>query len=153
MVPLAAEIFTEQLSDNGRGAVRRSLRLRTTAHSSAGADEAMILNISETGLLIEYRKNLEVGETIAIDVPQAPVTAARVVWTDNLLAGCEFVEPISTGGVSAAQLQAPFKLEEPRQQVQAWQVEERTLQTAMLISSLVISLTVLIIFVLAVLPT
>jgi hypothetical protein len=32
----------------------------------------------------------------------------RVIWTEGLLAGCAFVDPVSTGAVSAAQLKAPI---------------------------------------------
>ena len=107
MEPLRAEILTEQATGNGRVAVRRTLRLAVSARSSGDAEVALILNISETGLLIETWLKLAVGETLRVDIPEASASMARVVWTDGLRAGCEFVSPVSTGAVSAARLKSP----------------------------------------------
>ena len=107
MEPLKAEILTEQVTGDGRVAVRRSLRLAVSARSSGDAEVALILNISETGLLIETWLNLAVGETLRVDIPEGSASMARVVWTDGLRAGCEFVSPVSTGSVSAALLKSP----------------------------------------------
>src|SRR5918995_7348523 len=90
MEPLSAEILTERVTSDERAAVRRSLRLGVSAHSSGDVAVALILNISETGLLIETWLKLAVGETLHIDIPEASASMARVVWTDGLRAGCEF---------------------------------------------------------------
>src|SRR5918994_5283821 len=109
MEPLKAEILTEQVTGDGRVAVRRSLRLAVSARSSGAAEVALILNISETGLLIETWLKLEIGETLRVDIPEASGSVARVVWTDGLRAGCEFFSPVSAGAVSAARLQSPVE--------------------------------------------
>jgi hypothetical protein len=104
MVPLAAAIITEQSSPDGRAAVRRSLRLDVSAHAADHVTRALVLNISETGILIETVLDLQVGEILRLDIPEASASRVRVIWKDKLLVGCEFVEPVSTGAVSAARL-------------------------------------------------
>jgi len=106
MVPLAAEILTKRLEGDERTAVRRSLRLGVSAHSSGDVAMALVLDISETGLLLETVVELAVGETLQVDIPEAGAAAIQVVWTDGLLAGCEFRNAISTAVVSAAQLKS-----------------------------------------------
>lgn len=109
MEPLSAEILTEQVTGDERAAVRRSLRLGVPAYSSGDVAVALILNISETGLLIETWLKLAVGETLHVEIPEASASTARVVWTDGLQAGCEFVSPVSTGAVGAARLKSPVE--------------------------------------------
>lgn len=109
MVPLIAEIRTEPAISDQRAAVRLTLRLGVAAYSSGNATKALILNLSETGLLIETSVKLAVGETLRVDVPVSSESTARVVWTEGLLVGCEFVVPISKAAVSAAQLQTPIE--------------------------------------------
>jgi hypothetical protein len=107
MQPLAAEILTEQGIGDHRSAVRRRLRLGVSASSSSDVSMALILNISETGLLIETLLELVVGDTFQVEITNAIVTRARVIWIDGLSAGCEFASPVSIGAVSAAQLMSP----------------------------------------------
>lgn len=109
MVPLAAEILTEKLNCDERAAVRRSLRLGVSAYSTDHVTMALILNLSETGLLIETVLELAVGETLQVDIPEVSASTVRVVWTEGLLAGCEFVDAVSTGAVSAARLMSPIE--------------------------------------------
>ena len=105
-MPLAAEILTEQLIGDQRSAVRRSLRLGVSANSSGNVAMALILNLSETGLLIESVVKLEVGEILYVNLPEACGAKARVAWTEDLLAGCAFLDPISPAAVSASQLKS-----------------------------------------------
>ena len=106
MEPLRAEILTEQVTGDERAAVRRSLRLRVSAYSSDDVAVALVLNISETGLLIETGLKLAVGETLNVDIPEASASTARVVWTEGLRAGCEFANPVAAAAVSAARLKS-----------------------------------------------
>jgi hypothetical protein len=107
MVPLSAEIFSENNILDGRTAVRRSLRLGVSAYASDQVTTALVLNISETGVLIETALGLQVGETLKVDIPEASGSSIRVVWRDRQFFGCEFVDPVTTGAVSAAQLRSP----------------------------------------------
>lgn len=88
-------------------APRRTIRLQASgALASGDAAEVTVHNISATGMLIESRQGLEVGERLAIDLPQAGTTAATVVWTSDALQGCAFDRPVAPAVLSAAQLRS-----------------------------------------------
>ena len=163
MQPLSAEIITERLIGDGRSAVRRSLRLGVSASSSGDVAMALILNLSETGLLIETLVELAVGETLRIEFPDAIAATARVVWTEGYLAGCEFVEPVSTAAVSAALLRSsvsgadastddPPLTPIPQRSVDPPDYDESVIQTAIFIVTSLLSVAALLIFLAAVLP-
>jgi hypothetical protein len=160
MQPLSAEILTETLIGDERIAVRRSLRLGVSASSSGHVAMALILNISETGLLIETLLELAEGETLQVEIPGAIDTAARVIWTEGFLAGCEFASPVSLAAVSAAQLMSPTAA--PRAETQApgpdpprnggaWDYDEAFDQTVIVIVTSLISVLAVLIFLAAVL--
>jgi hypothetical protein len=162
MEPLSAEILTEQVIGDERAAFRRTLRLGVSAYSSGDVATALILNISETGLLIETVVKLAVGETLQVDIPEASASTVRVVWTEKLLVGCEFVNPVSTGVVSAAQLKSPIEAacsiyELPAadadfpDESEHWDPDEASIQTAIVIVTSVIAVLALIIFLAAIL--
>jgi hypothetical protein len=162
MVPLAAEILTEQLIGDPRTAVRRSLRVGVQAHASGDVAMAMILNISETGLLLETGVRLAVGETLQVELPEASASTVRVVWTEGLLAGCEFAHPISQGTISAAQLKSPVDEAEPASEVPRAtessfesdhpDFHETSIQTAVAVVIYLISLFAVVIFLAAIVP-
>ena len=83
------------------------MRLQLQSTQASGAEVAVLVhNISSTGLLFEGAVTLATGDMIEIDLPQAGVTAATVVWTSGALYGCQFDTPISPATLSAAQLRA-----------------------------------------------
>ena len=160
MQPLTAEIVTEGLIGDERSAVRRILRLGVSARSTGHVAMALIVNISETGLLIETLLDLAEGDTLEVEIPGAIVTSARVVWTKGFLAGCEFASPVSIGAVSAAQLMSPAAAadaqtqsapESPRN-ANRWDYDEAFVQTAIVIVTSLLSLIAMLIFLAAVLP-
>lgn len=92
----------------GKGrASRRQLRLPLHGSKATGAEiEALVHNISSTGMLVESKAPLEIGEVIEVNLPHSGKTAARVIWTSGDLAGCQFEMPISPATLSAAQLRS-----------------------------------------------
>ena len=161
MQPLGAEILTEVLIGDERSAVRRTLRLGVSASSSGDVAMALVLNISETGLLIETLLELAEGETFQVEIPGAIATTARVIWTEGFLAGCEFASPVSLAAVSAAQLmslsagpdrETPASAPEFPSDVGPWDYDEVFDQTAIVIVTSIISVLALLIFLAAVLP-
>ena len=159
MQPLGAEIITEQLIGDDRTAVRRTVRLGVSASYLGDVAMALILNLSERGLLIETLVELSEDEDLQIEFPDAAVFRARVVWTAGLLAGCEFVEPVSIAVVSAAQLRsADAKNEEMAatenqfQSVEAYDYDESLVRTAIFVVTSLVSVFALLIFLAAVLP-
>lgn len=107
MQPLLAEIQANEPSTDPRGAARRTLRLEVPAVTSRDRTNALIHNLSETGLLIETSAVVEVGDRLDIDLPNAGPTEARVIWAQGEYVGCEFIARVSKGSVSAALLRAP----------------------------------------------
>lgn len=114
MLPLAAELRTDTQDLVGRRAARRTLRLEVGATSSSQeGTPALIRNLSESGLLLETNARLSPGETVAVDLPEAGVTIAEVIWSDGEFYGCEFIRPVTKAAVSAALLRAPAELDRP----------------------------------------
>ena len=98
---LLAQIITSSESQEARSAGRRILRLHVVASTSGDETDALI------HLLVETKASLFEGDTLEVDLPEAGVTAAVVVWTRSGLAGCEFQRPVPTAIVSAALLRSP----------------------------------------------
>ena len=99
----------------GKGrASRRQLRLPLHGSKATGAEiEALVHNISATGMLVESGAPLEIGEVIEVNLPHSGKTATKVIWTSGRLAGCQFEMPISPATLSAAQLRSVVVEAEP----------------------------------------
>ncbi|MBA2466729.1 MAG: PilZ domain-containing protein [Sphingomonas sp.] len=152
MLPLGAEILTERVSGDQRGAVRRTLSLGVRTHSGGDVAMALVLNISQTGLLLETVVRLEVGETLHVDIPEAATSLVRIVWTDGLLAGCAFVDPLSTAAISAAQLKAPSESTGTTYRSRTVDEDEATFHRTIVLISALISIVALLIFLAAIAP-
>ena len=97
---------TPRSAGNGR-ASRRQLRLPLHGSKAAGAEiEALVHNISATGMLVESKAPLAIGEIVEVNLPHSGKTATRVIWTSGGIAGCQFEMPISPATLSAAQLRS-----------------------------------------------
>lgn len=104
--------------DSQRAAPRRDLRLSASGLGPDGEEaNVTIHNISAAGLLIETALDLATGEQLAIDLPEAGIVTASVVWRSERLYGCAFEQAISSAALAAAQLQgfAPGVPSQPRQ--------------------------------------
>lgn len=97
---------TPRAAGKGR-ASRRQLRLPLHGSKASGTEiEAFVHNISATGMLVESEASLDVGEVIEVNLPHSGKTAAKIIWTSERLAGCQFDMPISPATLSAAQLRS-----------------------------------------------
>ncbi|HUR19786.1 MAG TPA: PilZ domain-containing protein [Vicinamibacterales bacterium] len=94
-----------EFEGNRRYAKRRTLTLGSLLHTSGSP--VVIRDLSLTGLSLETKDRLSVGELLLVSLPECGPTAARVVWQDAHLFGCEFEEPVSAGAISAALLMNP----------------------------------------------
>jgi hypothetical protein len=91
---------------NRRAARRRRLSLGSVL--AASGDEAVIHDISETGMLVETNADLATFEQLHLDLPEAGKVVATVMWNSGKYYGCEFHKPIPQSAISAALLKSPF---------------------------------------------
>ncbi|SEH13577.1 PilZ domain-containing protein [Sphingopyxis sp. YR583] len=104
-----AMIEEQKTADSARGAPR--MHMRFEAPGSLGDSEGatvLIHNLSATGMLIETTSDLAIDQRLTLALPEAPDTAATVVWRSEALAGCRFDRPLSRAALSAAQLRNPL---------------------------------------------
>lgn len=89
-----------------RTSMRRALRLETSGMLPGGQDaNVTVHNISVTGLLLETGLDLASGEALSIDLPEAGVVEAVIMWRSGQLYGCAFGAPLTSAAMAAAQLQ------------------------------------------------
>jgi transcriptional regulator with XRE-family HTH domain len=119
---ILAYLDPQSESDNRRAAPRRALRLETSGFiAGTGEANVTIHNISAGGLLIETALDLAEGDQLVIELPEAGLVSASVVWRSERLYGCAFDTAIGPAALAAAQLQgfAPGVPTEPQQPLAA----------------------------------
>lgn len=110
MAQLLAGIWADPAVEDYRGAKRRTLSLALPASSASQPEASVVIrDLSELGFMIETTARLAVGETFEIDLPQAGLTEARVIWNRESYFGCKFLSRVSKGAVSAALLRTPIE--------------------------------------------
>lgn len=103
---IKALIAQPESGPHQRTGERRALRLETSGMLAGGLEaNVTIHNISETGLLLETGLELTGGEPLSIDLPEAGVVEAVIVWRSEQLYGCAFAAPLGAAALAAAQLQ------------------------------------------------
>ena len=86
-----------------RRSVRRALKLGVLA---GDGEPVTILDLSLTGALLETSVPMLVGASFEVELPQAGIVEATVIWNSGEYYGCQFELPISPAALSAALLQA-----------------------------------------------
>ncbi|MGF7155222.1 helix-turn-helix domain-containing protein [Novosphingobium gossypii] len=110
-MPIAAHFEANDAAGQPR-AERRRLLLETQGSLQSGVSTQVVLhNFSETGVLLESDVDLEIGETLELDLPDAIHTRARVIWASGKLYGCAFETPIPSATLRAAQLRSAVQTE------------------------------------------
>jgi DNA-binding XRE family transcriptional regulator len=90
-----------------RGSARRRLLLPANGERASGATAGVVVhNASSSGLLLESPVALAEGEALALELPEAGMVVARVVWSSGDFYGCRFDRPIGTAALSAAELRS-----------------------------------------------
>jgi Tat protein secretion system quality control protein TatD with DNase activity len=101
-------------SGDRRGSTRRSLHLNVENHRvDNGAGQVIVHDLSLTGVLLETSAPLATGETFEVDLPEAGMVEASVVWNSGEYYGCLFKRPISTTALCAAVLRGSPRTPEP----------------------------------------
>lgn len=104
---LAAKIDTDVGSLDQRAQTRRCLSLQVAGSVEAQQDfNATVRDLSRFGFLMHSTTTMTTGEMIYVEFPRAGRVSAQVAWTEGHLAGCRFLQPISSGALSAALLRA-----------------------------------------------
>lgn len=86
---------------------RHAIKLVTSSLAEGAASlDAVIHNISSTGLLIETVSEVEEGRQLEVELPETGKVKATVVWRSGLLHGCEFESELNAAALAAAQLQS-----------------------------------------------
>lgn len=113
---IKAHLGSPATGDSQRTAPRRSLRLEASGLAPDGeAANVTIHNISAAGLLIETGLELTQGEPLALELPEAGVVTAVIVWRSERLYGCAFERALGPAALAAVQLQglAPEAASDP----------------------------------------
>ena len=100
---LLAKIERGARVSDTRYAKRRKLSL--VAKGATAAQEfatVVIHDLSETGALIETKVELSPGEPLEIDIQEAGIAGATVVWSSGQFFGCQFEQRLTKAAVSAA---------------------------------------------------
>lgn len=103
---LVAEFSEGQEAPERRGPVRRKLRLESILSTKRPPSKAVVLDLSEVGLMLHAYDDLAMDETFEVMLPEAGSVEAQVVWKRNTLYGCKFLAPVSRAMISAALLKA-----------------------------------------------
>jgi hypothetical protein len=165
-IPLTAKISSYTDVGDSRAAGRHTLRLEVAAATgqvpaSAGADRALIYNLSTNGLLLETAVALSAGDMLVVSLPEVGPVPAEVIWARDGFAGCKFERSVPVMAVSAARLRAEpaeqphFAVREPAQATWGYdtqhETQDGTLVRAIMLGSLVIAFVTAAIFVVALL--
>jgi hypothetical protein len=128
---LLAHLEPSDSTSNRRSAARRTLRLQAVGATASQADaQVLIHDLSLTGLLLETSAGLSAGERIDVEIPDAGLTEAKVVWNSGRFFGCEFRRAIPPAALSSAILRSPPQSsEENTDQVANALLELQTLRT------------------------
>lgn len=86
-------------------AARRRLLLEAAGTTAAGEfAEVVVHNVSASGVMLESRTLLDLGELIEIDLPEVGPIAAQVVWANETQFGCRFDTELPAAALAALEL-------------------------------------------------
>ncbi|HSJ79536.1 MAG TPA: helix-turn-helix domain-containing protein [Erythrobacter sp.] len=103
---IKAHLGSPTATDSQRANPRRALRLEASGLGPDGEEaNVTIHNISAAGLLLETGLALTTGEQLALDLPEAGIVTAVIVWRSERLFGCAFEHALGPAALAAAQLQ------------------------------------------------
>ncbi|NNC72408.1 MAG: pilus assembly protein PilZ [Sphingomonadaceae bacterium] len=91
---IAAQLHSEEPTSD-REAERRPVGMRV-GFRKRGYDQAKadVLDLSAKGFKIDTAMSLGVGTEVWLTLPGMTSRPAIVKWSENFIAGCEFIEPL-----------------------------------------------------------
>lgn len=103
---LVAEFSEGSEAVERRAAPRRRLRLESVLSTKRPPSKAVVLDLSEAGLMLHAFDDLAMDETFEVLLPDVGAVEAQVLWKRNTLYGCKFLTPVTRAMISAALLKA-----------------------------------------------
>ncbi len=106
---MLARIESVETVHDRRRADRHLLRLEVPGATPERTGAAVLIHdLSLSGLLIESSAELPAGAKLEIELPEAGLTRATVVWSTGRYLGCRFDTPLLPAAISAARLKNAF---------------------------------------------
>ena len=105
---LRARLVWQTEQSERRDGDRRPMRMHVLANARDDAANALLHDLSHTGMRIETEFDLAEGDEFTVELTAHDVVSARVVWKEGTVAGCQFVEPIDEQLVMETLLRSPF---------------------------------------------
>ena len=109
---LRATLLSTDARGERRGAERRVISLMVSTLADGDTVEATISDLSNSGLRLATKARLDIGSIVEVELLEDQLFEAEVLWARDAEYGCQFVEPIPTGIVWNALLQATFEIDE-----------------------------------------
>jgi len=109
------EMGAGQVRDR-RQAARRQLRFESVVAAPRSPARVVVLDLTRDGMMLHTDDAMEVGDSFAVDLPEAGSVEASVVWKRTSLYGCQFAKPVSRAAISATLLKATPDRPKPRRQ-------------------------------------
>ena len=105
-MPMLAH-FEELAPKERRRAARRALRLGVgPKDTESGVERVTIIDLSLTGALLETSIPMLNGAIFELELPEAGLIEAEIVWSSGEYYGAQFTLPIAPSVLSAALLKA-----------------------------------------------
>jgi len=79
------------------------VNVRLVTSHDRGDYPLTLLNLSNTGMLLNSPRKLRVGDMVLVDLPKIGATRAQIMWNDADEYGCQFVKQIPDSVVHAAE--------------------------------------------------
>ena len=94
-----------------RSVPRSEMSLSVTLHlvGEQAIIPAAIVNLSESGFLAEIPEGESLPEHVELNLPNAGRRRARVVWSTDRMAACNFATPLRKADISAARLKSDYR--------------------------------------------
>ena len=121
---LRARLVRQSQDLERRDAERHNLALEILASAPGETSNAMLLDLSQSGMRIETKVALQVGDTLSVQLNGRDAVTARVVWHDGDVSGCEFDTRLDERVVMETLLRSPFVDSHKHDALSPSQVEE-----------------------------
>lgn len=107
---IPAKLMTAAAGTDRRIKPRHLLLIEVAISVGQQGTDALVHDLSTTGLRIETDDPLDVGEQLTIELMGGTTIEATVVWSSDRSYGCRFASSVPQGVIGAILLQAPIDL-------------------------------------------